>query len=341
MPKESIFHKLIKSENSYTQLLCNMMKRDGGFRSDFLDKCDVHLKELVKASDIRTQVRLTKSGQADILIQSNGPHRVCIIVEVKTESYRGMTEKQKLLDHPASYQQWLEKQMADGSDAWLIFLVPASWKHRADKRQEIESYRERYGGKGIHVHDILWEDVLQLLPADGTKTETSLAHEFRLLLEERFGPIGFDKQETISMFNDEFPIKQFAKLNALLDETRKRACAASSRKTNTKKKRINLEVDKDEAGFCFPNSDLWIGYWALFWSDGNPFPICFGVNDETTSLANKFRKAFYDEYKEEAKQFGGYTMGWVPKDDFEDANAIEKIWPKLERIWDAVAKTTQ
>jgi len=339
MPEESIFHRLVKDENSYTQLLCNMVKRDGGFRSKFLSKCDVRPRDRVESWDIRTQVRLNKCGQADILIQSNGPDRVCIIVEVKTESHRGMTDKQKLLDHPASYQRWLEKQMADGSDAWLIFLVPASWKHRADKQQEMKRYREMYKGKGIHIHDILWEEVLKLLPAGDTKPETSLAHEFRLLLEERFGPIGFDKQETVSMFNDEFPMEQFAKLNALLDEIRKRASTASSRKTNNKKRRINLEIDKDEAGFWLPDVDLWIGYSAPFWSEGNPFPICFGVNGEKHRA--KFRKAFYDEYKEKAKPFGGYTMGWVPKGDFEDPNAVEKIWLRLERIWDAVAETTR
>jgi hypothetical protein len=322
-----------------------MMKRDGKFRDAFLMKIGAHLEKRVEASDIHTQVRLTVHGQADILIEPDGPHRLCMIVEVKTESYRGMTGKQHLLDHPASYQRWLEQKMATGSEAWLVFLIPASWNHRREVKQEIEGYKQRYKTKAVRVGEILWEDVWQLLLNNETKNEISLAYEFRLVLEERFGPIGFDEQETMLMFKDDFPMKEFLKLNAVLDGIGEKARKASSIKKSEKKKRlpkhVSLEIEKDAAGFCLPNSNLWIGYWLPFWNAGNPFPICFGVEDVTSKLADRFKKAFYDEYKEEAKPFGGYTMGWVPKDDFEDANAIEKIWPKLERIWDAVAKTTQ
>jgi hypothetical protein len=36
MPHESIFHKLVKNENSYTQLLRNLMVRNDVFRTEFL-----------------------------------------------------------------------------------------------------------------------------------------------------------------------------------------------------------------------------------------------------------------------------------------------------------------
>src|SRR5579863_4468567 len=146
MPKESIFHKLIKNENSYSQLLCNMMRREGDFRGDFLDQFSKHLKERVKASDIRTQVRLPKCGQADILIRSD---KLCMIVEVKTESHRGVTDRQGLLDNPQSYQAWLEEQKAAGSEAWLVFLVPETWKNLPEKEQEIDDYKRRGREKGV------------------------------------------------------------------------------------------------------------------------------------------------------------------------------------------------
>jgi hypothetical protein len=37
----------------------------------------------------------------------------------------------------------------------------------------------------------------------------------------------------------------------------------------------------------------------------------------------------------------GWTMGWVPQEEFnrfEKNNAIDAIWEKLEPIWDSVKK---
>jgi hypothetical protein len=342
MPKESIFHKLVKSENSYTQLLCNMMKRDGDFRGDFLDQFGSRIKEMVDPSDIRTQVRLPKCGQADILIQSpQQSPKLNMIVEVKTESRRGMTDKQRLLDNPASYQRWLEKQKVAGSEAWLVFLVPESWKYRPEKEQEIEGYKRRGQEKGFNVRLVLWEeDVLKLLPANKKQSEISLPEEFRLLLEERFGPIGFDGEETMSMFNEMFPLRTVLKLNTLIDKVggiRKKSGSLSSKP----------EISKDEFCLYFEKKGqkkecwLYFGCWLDFWKD-NHYPICFGVQNVSPDVREAFTKSLKQVYEQDAILFEeNWLMGWIPKEDLNKSNAFAKISPKLQRIWKSMSDAAE
>jgi hypothetical protein len=331
MPTESIFHKLIRSENSYTQLLCNMLKRDGDFRGDFLDQFAHHLKELVNPSDICTQVRLPKCGQPDILIQSRN---LSMIIEVKTESRRGMTEKQKLLDNPASYQSWLERVAAGRSEAWLVFLVPASWEHRPEKEQEIKRYQRRGREKGVNVPNLaFWEDALQRLPANRKQSEVFLPEEFRLLLEERFGPIGFDKEETMSMFNENFPLRCALKLNTLIDKLRKESELPSSK----------LEISKDEFCFYFEKKGqektcwLYFGCWLEFW-EVNHHPICFGVQNVSLAVREAFRRSLKREYKQDAILLDdNWLMGWIPEKDLNTSDAVEQISPKIRRIWQSMS----
>jgi hypothetical protein len=324
MSKESIFHKLIKNENSYTQLLSNILMRNGGFRGDFLDLFDKHLKERVEPTNIRTQVALPQCGQVDILIRSPG---LCIIVEVKTELGRAVTEKQRLLDNPASYQLWLERQKAAGSEAWLIFLVPASWKYRPETEKEIQGYRRRGLEKGVRVDQVLWEELLPLLLENTKESEFSLLLEFRLFLEERFGPIGFDKKETMSMFNDKFPVPTVLKLITLIDKVRQEVA-----------KNSKIDISKDEIGSYFTKEGkeetcrLYFGCWLQFW-ENNHHPICFGASDVSHDVKEAFVKSLKRVYKQDPIPCGDYLMGWIPEEDLNKSNAFEEISPKLKTIW--------
>ena len=201
MPQESIFHKLIKNENSYTQLLCNILRRDGGFRNDFFNLVGVQTTSL-GAVRIQTQKGLAGHGQADILMQSSS---ICMIIEVKTEALRSMTDKQ-LLNTPKSYLRWLEQKVAESKEAWLIYLVPATWSLLDEKTDAIGRYERSVEKAGVRIVLLIWEDVINLLAVAKRQTGFSVIEEFYSLLCERFGPIVFDDMETEVMFSENFPV---------------------------------------------------------------------------------------------------------------------------------------
>ena len=85
---------------------------------------------------------------------------------------------------------------------------------------------------------------------------------------------------------------------------------------------------------------LYVGCWLAFWEDNHPFPICFGIEDDAPVVKDAFKQAFANAYKTDAILFGEWTMGWVPEEDFTGPDAVERIWSKLEPIWEAVSTAT-
>lgn len=328
MSNESIFNKLVRGENAHTQLLCNLLKRENVFREALLENLSPHLANFVQAAHLKTQVHLAGCGQADILIRSP---QLTIIIEVKTEVHRSLTEKQQLLDHPASYLRWLEREKAKGSEAWLVFLVPASWKHREQKEDEITAYQKRFGSKGIQVRQVFWEDISRLIKKPVDKNEISLLEEFRLLLEQRFGPIGFTEEEANTMFQDIFPMSTMLELIALVNKLGE----------DNVSKSIKLDITKNEIGWYFKKGGkskacwLYLGCWLDFWEDTHR-PICFGVSDVSPAVQKAFVASLKKVYGQEPVPCGDYLLGWIPEEDLKGSDAPRVISPKINRIWESM-----
>jgi hypothetical protein len=330
MSKESIFHKLVRGENAFTQLLCNMMKRDEGFRARFLESLGEHLTGQVAATHLRAQVHLEGCGQADILIRSP---QLTMIIEVKTEDQRGLTERQDLLDRPNSYRSWLEEKKANGSEAWLVFLVPTSWKYRDEKQVEIAAYKQRFGAKGIQVEQIFWDRVLHLIEHIVHMKDAPLLEEFRLLLEQRYGPIGFGKEEIKKMLEQSFPLATMLKLVALVNNLGEDAV----------KKSVKLDITKEEIGWYFkkPGEEkacwLYVGCWLDFWEDQHQ-PLCFGISDVSPAVQKAFVASLKEVYGQDPIRCGDYQMGFVPEQDLESPDASKVISPKINRIWSSMTQ---
>jgi hypothetical protein len=324
MPQESIFHKLIKNENSYTQLLCNMLRRDGKFRDDFFSLIGVPISPM-NASRIQTQKGLEGHGQADILIESSN---IYIIVEVKTESLRRMTDNQ-LLSTPKGYLRWLERKLADSAEGWLIYLVPANWELLEDKKDEILVYQRDVGNTGVHVSVILWEDVISLMPESKQSRGFSVLEEFRSLLCERFGPITFDDKEVELMLSESFPVGMFLKLNALIDAVRL--------DLNPKSK---LDIHKDEFGFYLQKSstcELYFGCWLDFW-ENTSCPLCFGIQYASAEVRDAFVRSLRSVYEQDAVFQGDWMMGRIPGQDIGSPLAVKLISSKLKLIWHSMSE---
>jgi hypothetical protein len=331
-PRESIFSKLVTKENDYTQLLCNLMQRDGVFcelvLALFLDK---NVTRLLKNARLSTQTHLPNGcGQPDLHIKTPTLH---VIVEVKTESHRGRTTRQELIGKGRDYLSYLADQHKSGIEVALTFLVPHDWKFRQEMEDGITALQEEGTEKRVPVKQVFWEQLLGCLSKEGAQSETPLIEEFRLLLAKRFGPIHFDPEEGKSMFTPEFPMQSVLKLNALLEGVRKRAGNGATK----------LYSDKEEFGFYLKKGVrelLFVGYWRAFWDDGHRYPICFGIpdDDDAPKVAEAFRSAFRKAYKAEAISSQEWTMGWVPEKDFNSLDAVDEIWWKLQPIWKEVSE---
>jgi len=324
---DSIFHKLVTKENSYSQLLCNLMNRGDRFCGMILA---LFLKEEAPFTGkirVEGQKRLPKRhGQPDLVIETSEWY---VIIEVKTERHCARTKRQEL-GATNGYLSHL-RGIEDGRRVALIFLVPQNWKFK--KAVESDA-KQKHGRQGVSIAIRTWGELIRILP-DEDRTNSILYH-FRLLLEERFGSIKFEEEEVNALFNSEIPIDTVLKLNAVLEGLRQKA----GKRTAT-----DMAMDKDESGFYLRKGKRWllfVGCWQTFWNEGYHYPICFGTEDESPKVKKAFRDAFQRTYKAEAIAFGKWTMGWVPTEDFNGPDdPVEKIWGRLELIWQAVAKAAE
>ncbi len=328
MAEQSIFHNVVKAEPAYTQLLCNLLKRDKNFRSAFLCKIGIG-DEVVSASDIEAEVYLNGNGRADIRIKTK---TVCVIIEIKTEFVRGLEDTQ-LLDTKKErcYRIYLEAQKKAGIRAILVFLIPAAWKYSADIEEMIKAYKEKSGPDVIEVdHPVTWEDMIHLL----RECEGMYLADFKVFLEERFGPVVFDKSEVMVMEDESFPIELFVKLVKFLDDLRLQI--------NLQPKK-GLEIQKSEIGFgaVFGEEQetyFWVGFWPEFWRKKRKL-LCFGIKDAPDHVRLAFSESFKEEYGFDVTNGPDrYLMGFVPSNDLLGPGKFEEAKAKIKKIWQETSK---
>jgi len=88
----SIFHKVATKEDDYTQILCNLMKRQEGkeLRTSVLSMIlgNSDLASQVSPDQIDTQVSMREAGRPDLIVESPV---VYAVIEVKLNPRRGLT----------------------------------------------------------------------------------------------------------------------------------------------------------------------------------------------------------------------------------------------------------
>jgi hypothetical protein len=323
MAFESIFHKLIKNENSYTQLLCNVLKRDEAFRGKFLTLMGVGRPESVKPPHIESQTRLGDCGQADIRI--SGPD-LCMVIEVKTECFRPLEDSQQPDRLDRSYAAWLQANAKPGAVKKLAYLVPANWEHRDDLGKRIADLLQPPNDRSIIR---LWEEVASLIPKQTDAAAFSIIDDFRLLLDERFGPTTFEKEEVERMYNQDFPIGIMLKLVKLIDELRFEFGAKK------------LDIQKDELGF-YPKVGgaqkgiFYVGCWPPIWEQTKN-PLCFGIYKADLAQRKAFAKELKLVYQQEPISEGDYQVGFIPNQDLERPDAASHISKRIRKIFSAIS----
>jgi hypothetical protein len=333
MAKETIFHKLVTNENSYTQLLRNLMVRDDVFRTEFLSLFfGVKQARNVLAAHVHSQYKLDNGGQPDILILTSSS---CLIIEVKTQNLTGRTPKQALRsaseDDPVTYLHYLQSKSLMGFDTALVFLVPPAWKHWRDLEDEIAEITLDGAKEAVAVKQFSWTEVLSHFRKADKISGDAFIEDFCNLVAERFGATGFVKEEIVSMTNDTISLATALKINSLIAEMRAKAFEV----TDT----TPLQITRDEFGFFFKKNSKWLLYFGCWLSSGNESSsaLCFGVDDPTPEVRKAFIQSFEKVYGEVAVVHDKWIMGWIPDEDLETSDATRAIWGKLEQVWNAVA----
>ena len=328
MAGESIFHNLVKSENSYTRLLRNLMVRDTAFRTEFLS---LFLREeqakSISAKHVLSQKRLGDCGQPDLLIETGN---LSLIIEVKTENLTGGTPKQLLrpstCDRPETYLDYLQKKSSEKCHALLVFLVPHAWKYRPKFQDQITVLKATGAKNNVSVQLVSWAAALRHFETEGTASGDGFVKEFYDLAVEKFGTTGFVQEEIDSMKDDKMSLKTALKINSLISEVKTKAKKDGSG---------DWDIAKDALGFYLEANGKWLyfGCW-LECKSKSGHGLCFGVEDPTERVKAAFIKSLRNEYGQ--SHFGVYEkwiMGSVPDGDLVSSDAV---WSKLEKVWNAV-----
>jgi hypothetical protein len=131
----NIFFKLVKDENSATELLCNLM-RFTPFRCALLARLfpGSGVVNQIEHEGINTQIALSGgNGRPDVVIEGD---KILAIVEVKVELNCVPTENQ-----PDGYFKYLLEQRGECAERWLAFLVPKGWIHEQSIKDKFTRFK--------------------------------------------------------------------------------------------------------------------------------------------------------------------------------------------------------
>jgi hypothetical protein len=281
MGRDSVFYKIAKDENSFTELLCNLLMR-GDFRACVLPLfVGQELADKIPASAITTQIVLEDCGCPDITIRTA---ELCALIEVKLNPSRGMTVHQESSGYGSKdrrrYIDYLNDQNV--THKLLLFLIPSDWEHRERLEESFATLKEIY--VGIQTGICTWEDIFGALES----TTDPVTDEFNKLLRGKLALVRFTPEELQVIHSENFAVafRATRKLEKLVDEV---ARSKARRPGN-----IEWKPEKTEEAYGFnlmaeKRHLLWFGLWEV---DGRVY-FCYAVSEECDSaVVGAFRKFF-------------------------------------------------
>ena len=320
MSRSSVFHNLVTSENTATELLCNAMRFDPLRRAllalFFSDACS----SKVAGDEIDTQVSLAQ-GRPDLVVDNE---EVYAFVEVKVEEHCGLTVNQ-----PNGYFNRLAEDPR--AQRWLVFLVPSSWHYFKELRDALESLNHAHVGAGIQTRVVHWNAVVDVFREISVQHEElrPILNEFVALFSPWFSPrpIMFSKDSVRTMFSKDFATA-FSDLMELIQQigARGRTLCRCSRRSPWE---LYFRNDAGE-------DLLWVGFWPEFWKEEG-LPLCFGVKDD---YPQQVQEAFTRIYRNETKLFDHWTVGWVTPEDLESNNPLEGVWQRIHPVLQALLQVS-
>ena len=329
MPSESIFHKLVVHENSYTQLLCNLLERNAAFRNAILARLFTdEVANKISLALLNTQKTLAdQHGRPDMFIETED---FCAIIEVKTEVGCTTTPYQApatiVEGEMRGYAEFL--RLCPVTQKWLVFLVPKEWKFGRVIQSSLDYLQN--GMSNIHFQVVTWEDLF--CEIKGPMLEDPFIAEFRLLLSKRFEPVSFSTKEVEMLLHSD-ALTAVWKLSKLIRSVSEKARSAGYS--------IKEETDYQGGSYGFylmngPTHRLYFGCWIEFTKVVDQ-PLCFGVED---NWGADLKARFLASTPYKTHSFihpRAWTLACVPNELLTDSRDVaESIWEVVIPIATAI-----
>jgi hypothetical protein len=274
MARDSVFYKLAKDENSFTELLCNLLMRDE-FRTRVMPLLiPESLASSIPAEAITTQEHAEDCGRPDIVIQTSN---VCLLVEVKLNPRRGLTAYQEPSgceeNDKKRYSYFLSRQNVQHK--WLVFLVPANWIYS----EKLHAFKAVPRNDQIQINICYWEHILGALQG----ISDPILEEFRKVLMRHLALLTLSPDELQAVHTDNFPnsFRAIRKSQIIIDQI-----AESQKHEWEKKNRQSYGFYLGVNGKC----KLWFGLWEV---DGL-VQLCYAISHYDDATETAFRTFFQD-----------------------------------------------
>jgi hypothetical protein len=191
--RDNIFQNIVNDENSFTELLCNMMKYDD-FKNIFLEF--IGINDVINF-DFDTQYRTGKSqanGRPDFIVSSENDF---IFIEIKIGD-ANLTRNQ-----PKGYLKELSLMAIENK--YLYFILPRNYKFE----EELKSKIEKYNTKKINTGIFYWDAFFELLKLKKGFQINDFCAEYYNLIKDWYGyeHTQFFKKENLKM--DKLEIGKF------------------------------------------------------------------------------------------------------------------------------------
>ncbi len=328
----NIFFRLVRDEQTLTELLCNMLNykiiKDIFFGVIF----DKQIPNNIDYNNIHFPYPLYNKSIPDLAIINDDLE--CLI-EIKVKIRTELTPNQ-----PGGYLQYLNE--CAKKKKLLIFLIPKGYKYEEHIKTYIEenqnlkieyweTFYEKLKDNEIYELNKIFKDFMDILEIFFLPKKISFSnHEIEYMFDQKNcenEKIYFNKEEITMSNNTNIPTI-IMKLRDIIDEVNK----ILSINYCTKKRDA-----KDEYGiYFFKNSDnkiaqLYLGIWYPFWQAQDK-PLCLAYHKSWIDNILKLKSKFDSDFKDSIIEYENYVCSWIDKDILLKDECIDDITNIVEKL---------
>ena len=308
----SIFANIVKGENDFTQLLCNLSSYSvvrQVIKEMVEDATGLAIGDLA-SSDFAAQYYTPDCGVPDLVVENESSF---IVFEHKVDN-TPLSPNQ-----PNGYFRLLRKDPRPSRA--LIFILPRGYVY---EEVLVNGVRELKGGADSPPVAVLhWPELVDRLADHGVSETSDLLREFLSLMRDWFivEAVRFTEMETTRMYNGQ-TITELMKLWDVVA-----AVETKLGQTET----IALRRSKSSYEFSIYLKDPqsrevgYFGIWYEVWLETG-IPLCFAVSETADSkLLSRFRTTFPNHTKQAGWLVHGLDQSYIEGDSYDVDRIVELI----------------
>jgi len=311
--RKTIFDKLIKNENDFTELFCNMTKFED-FKSLIISFLGI---EKNKNPIFDTQYITKNNGRPDLVISFDDGIE---FIEVKVDN-RKLTKNQ-----PEGYIKELLKRKE--ANKKLYFVIPKKYNYKEELNYRIKNTKKFK----ISIEIRYWEEFFEFCKNKNIYSKNNVLGEYYNLLKSWFGyeTVIFSKKEK-DIMNENGKVmykaqKWLESISSLLIQN------GYDPEWSKESNEIGLYINKKN------NYYGWIGIWFPLWKDsGDCFVYTISDKDKPkfyNNFVNIYKKCKTYEDRENDKPDGVIIFKYISFDNyiFDNKNDESVVFKKLLEI---------